>query len=89
MNEPSPTWGEEPEQPSWADQVEIEARRVIRQMFRAAPYRDAYDDTLDEDTDAVARRLEQLASEMRKVRGHQHQWNSLDYCDVCGLDGRS
>jgi hypothetical protein len=33
--------------------------------------------------------LEALIVELRVLQTHEHQWDSEDYCYICGSDGRA
>lgn len=48
------------------------------------PYRQALDDI-----DRTIGQLKRFRHEIQRLSKHAHRWNSDDYCDICGADGRA
>lgn len=73
-----------------AEEITRDLRRELGSMQQSVNYGEeiSYGDmvALCRGVQSIARRLEHET--IQKI-GHVHQWNESDYCDVCGLDGRS
>jgi len=41
------------------------------------------------DAEAEIMYLKQYIADLKELRTHEHQWDSNDYCTLCGADGRA
>lgn len=48
------------------------------------PYRQALNEI-----DAAIGKLKAARREMQEIASHMHEWDSDDYCRICGADGRA
>jgi len=47
-----------------------------------------YQEALNQLDHAIGQ-LKRARAEMQKLSKHAHQWDSNDYCSICGADGRA
>lgn len=76
------------------DSVQLLAERFESETKRSAEYANLageghpYRDALAR-IDASICFLKHFRADVQRLAGHAHKWNSDDYCDICGADGRA
>lgn len=91
---PGCAWHETPEQElarqthenSFRDYLEISP--LITKAGKREQYWELGGHDGPEPLECLERALQRALDEVRELRGHEHQWNEDDYCDICGRDGR-
>lgn len=77
-----------------AESVQRLTERLISEAMRSAEYADlageenCYPYFLGQ-IDAAIGQLKRFRAELQVVARHVHEWNSDDYCRICGADGRA